>query len=70
MPYSIWIFAIAVHTYFAIVKDRQISNMKFFILCLLLWAFDYTMAIIGVATHPDDFYVRAGAWVRIYPSMW
>lgn len=61
---SVWIITIAVHTYFAIIKGYKLSYPRFCVTIFLLWTFVYTMAIAGVALHPHDYYVRAGAWVR------
>lgn len=61
---SVWIFAIALHTYAAIVRGYKISCSTFVVVMCLLWLFIYGMAIVGVAIHPKDYYTRAGAWVR------
>lgn len=60
---GIWILAIAMHTFFAIVKGQKPSNRLFLCAVAGLWIFIYAMAITGVALHPPDFYGRAGAWV-------
>ena len=60
---SAWIFAIALHTYSAIVRGYKVSYSTFVVVMGLLWLFIYTMAIIGIAIHPKDYYTRAGAWV-------
>lgn len=61
---GIWILAIAVHTFAAVVLDYKVGQAKFALAIVILWVFNYTMAIIGVAAHPNDIYERAGAWVR------
>lgn len=58
-----WIFAIAVHTFFAVVKGKKLPYSTFLAVIAGLWLFIYTLAIVGVASHGKDFYVRAGAWV-------
>lgn len=58
-----FIFAIALHTFFAVVKGRRVGNRVFFGGIVCLWTFVYMMAVIGVGLDPK-LYVRAGAWVR------
>ena len=58
-----WIFAIALHTLFAVVKGRRVPTTLFWTCMAGLWVFIYGMAIIGLIFHPHGFYVRAGAWV-------
>ncbi|KAL9114909.1 MAG: hypothetical protein Q9227_001152 [Pyrenula ochraceoflavens] len=60
-----WIFAIAVHTFFALVKGYKLPYRLFVATIFALWVFIFGMAIIGVVLHPGDFYVRAGAWCWI-----
>lgn len=62
---SVFIFAIAVHTFMAVVKDYKLPTIGFYCAITALWCFVYIMAVIGVTMHPTDLYVRAGAWVRI-----
>lgn len=64
---SVSIFAIALHTFLAVVKGYRLPSIQFYSAIVGLWIFVYTMAIIGAAMHPDDLYVRAGAWVRVLP---
>ena len=61
---GVWIFAIALHTFFAIIKGKKLPYSIFLSAIIMLWLFIYAMAIVGVASHKEDFYVRAGAWVR------
>lgn len=58
-----WIFAIALHTFFAIVREQKLPYPLFLAAIVGLWLFIYTLAIAGVASHRENFYVRAGAWV-------
>jgi hypothetical protein len=60
---SVWIFAIALHTFYGVIKERRIPTGTFTAIGIGIWVFIYAMAAIGVALHPRDFYVRAGAWV-------
>ena len=61
---GVFIFAIASHTYFALVKCRRVSNKVFYVAIVCSWIFVYLMAIIGVGLNPK-IYTRAGAWVCI-----
>ncbi|KIX04906.1 uncharacterized protein Z518_05777 [Rhinocladiella mackenziei CBS 650.93] len=61
---GVFIFAIALHTFFAVVKGRRVETKVFYTGIACLWIFVYTMAIIGVGLDPD-LYVRAGAWCWI-----
>jgi hypothetical protein len=63
---GVFIFAIALHTYFTIVKGRRVPNKVFYIGIALCWTFVYLMAIIGVGIDPK-VYKRAGAWVSVVP---
>lgn len=60
---GVWILAIAIHTFFALIKGYKLPYPVFIGVIFALWAFVYAMALIGVLSHRDDFYVRAGAWV-------
>jgi hypothetical protein len=58
-----WIFAIALHTFFAVIKGKKLPYSVFLAAIAGLWLFIYALAIAGVASHGKNFYVRAGAWV-------
>jgi hypothetical protein len=60
---GIWIFAIALHTFFAVIKGKRLPYLIFLAAIAGLWLFIYALAIAGVASHRKNFYVRAGAWV-------
>lgn len=62
---SVWIFAIAVHTFLGVVKGYKLPSVRFYSAIAGLWIFVYALAVIGAAMHPDDLYVRAGAWVCV-----
>lgn len=55
--------AIGVHTLLSVVYKYRPSNVVFYSSLLLLWAFNFTLGMIGPVLHPDDIFVRAGAWV-------
>lgn len=60
---GVWIFAIALHTFYAIIKGRRLPTAVFLAVVGGIWCFIYTTAAIGIALHPHNYYVRAGAWV-------
>lgn len=65
---GVFIFAIAFHTFFAVVKGRRPSSRVFYSCIAGSWIFVYTLAIVGVGIDPK-LYVRAGAWVCPHPSL-
>ncbi|KFY68712.1 hypothetical protein V496_00856 [Pseudogymnoascus sp. VKM F-4515 (FW-2607)] len=62
---SVFICAIAVHTFFSVVKDYRLPTVAFYCCIAGLWTFVYVMALIGPLVHRHDFYVRASAWCWI-----
>ncbi|OAP54410.1 hypothetical protein AYL99_11511 [Fonsecaea erecta] len=58
---GVFIFAIALHTYYAVVTGRRVGNRVFYGGIVCLWVFVYLMAVIGVGIN-SKIYVRAGAW--------
>ena len=65
---SVWIFAIGVHTFLALVKGYRVPSTIFYATIVAIWVFVYLLAIIGVVIHPHELYVRAGAWVSQEPG--
>ncbi|EXJ86100.1 hypothetical protein A1O1_06469 [Capronia coronata CBS 617.96] len=61
---GVFILAIAIHTFFSVVRGRRVPNRVFISAIAGAWTFVYAMAIIGVAIDPN-LYVRAGAWCWI-----
>jgi hypothetical protein len=59
---GLFTLAIAIHSYADIVHDYRLGHRTFLAAIVFLWIFDYMLAVIGVALHPADIYVRAGAW--------
>ncbi|KAK4555289.1 hypothetical protein LTR86_007585 [Recurvomyces mirabilis] len=59
---GVFTLAIALHSYLDIVHDIRLGHKAFLCSVVAAWIFVYACAIIGVAMHPDDYYVRAGAW--------
>jgi hypothetical protein len=60
---SVFISAIAVHTFFGVVRNYRLPTWGFYCAVALCWVFIYAMAAIGPILHGKDFYVRASAWV-------
>ncbi|CZR54549.1 uncharacterized protein PAC_04433 [Phialocephala subalpina] len=62
---SVFICAIAVHTFLGVVKDYRLPSGAFYCCIAAAWTFVYVMAAIGPILHGKDFYVRASAWCWI-----
>ena len=62
---GLFTLAIAVHSFMDIVYDYRLGQRAFLGVIFGLWTFNYLVAAIGVALHPTDLYVRAGAWCWI-----
>lgn len=66
---SIFITAIAVHTFMSICRSYRLPTFYFYAAIGALWAFVYFATLIGIGVHAgDQYYVRAGAWVSYYRS--
>jgi hypothetical protein len=68
MSGGLFLSAIAIHTYMAVVWDRKPPQWAVYAGVIGIWVFTYFMAALGIAiTHNGKsgggFYVRAGAWV-------
>jgi hypothetical protein len=63
---SVFILAIAVHTFMSVVKGYKLPTAFFYWAVSGLWLFVYVLAIIGVGRHHHGFYVRAVAWVSLH----
>jgi len=66
---SLFIVAIATHTYGSIVHGYKPPRWILFSVCIGIWVFTYVMAVIGLLATENGrteggFYVRAAAWVR------
>jgi len=66
---SVFITAIAVHTYLGVVKNYRVPTWIFYSAILCCWSFTYGLGILGVIITNNGaavggLYVRAGAWVR------
>lgn len=65
---SVFIAAIALHTYLGVVKGYRVSTSTFYTTIAGLWTFIYGTAILAVAITRNGadvggLFVRAGAWV-------
>ncbi|RDW84861.1 hypothetical protein BP6252_02451 [Coleophoma cylindrospora] len=59
---SVFILAIAVHTFMSVVRQYRMPSWAFYSWVCVCWLFVYVMAIIGPLMYKDTFYVRAAAW--------
>jgi hypothetical protein len=62
MASGVFCFFIGVHTFASVIFDFRLSNLRFGLMIVALWAFVYVLAIAGVAIHPQDYFVRAVSW--------
>ncbi|CAK7233709.1 hypothetical protein SEUCBS140593_008692 [Sporothrix eucalyptigena] len=67
---SLFIAAIAIHTYSVISRDHKPPQWAVNAACIGIWAFTYGLAFIGIAATRNGatsggFYVRASAWCWI-----
>lgn len=65
---SLFIMAIAVHTYLAIVRNYTPPQWTIYTTVISLWAFNYLLVVLGIAITDNGkdaggFFVRATAWV-------
>jgi len=63
---GIWVLSIAVHTWFSVVRGHQIEHFRFCCCLVGVWVFVMVLAIIGPISHPEDYFVATGAWVRYF----
>ncbi|KAF4961219.1 hypothetical protein FGADI_456 [Fusarium gaditjirri] len=64
---SMFITAIAIHTYLAVVKRRQTSQRVLYAMIIAIWIFVYAISLIPIAVTRNGaefggFFVRAGSW--------
>ncbi|KAI9150284.1 hypothetical protein HJFPF1_10043 [Paramyrothecium foliicola] len=64
---SMFITAIAVHTYSSVVTKYRITHTALYIIIALIWVFVYAISLIPVGVTRNGaavggFFVRAGAW--------
>lgn len=61
---SVFIFAIALHTFLGVVKNYRIPTWMFWCGVSACWLFVYILGAIGPLMRGEEFYVRASAWVN------
>ncbi|KAH6984675.1 hypothetical protein BKA56DRAFT_480839 [Ilyonectria sp. MPI-CAGE-AT-0026] len=64
---SMFITAIAFHTYFAVVKRRRVRQKVLYLLIASIWVFVYAISFLPIAAtrggaEYGGFFVRAGSW--------
>ncbi|KAF2146254.1 uncharacterized protein K452DRAFT_220171 [Aplosporella prunicola CBS 121167] len=62
---GMFVLAIALHTFFSVVKGRQLPFNVFLISIVSIWVFSLFMTMIGPAMHGQKFFTKAGAWCWI-----
>lgn len=63
---GIWVLSIATHTWFLVVKGRQVEYVRFCYCLIGVWIFVMLLAVIGPISHPKTYFVNTGAWVRYF----
>ena len=61
---GIWVLAIAIHTWYSVVRGRKVEHVRFCCFLVGIWIFVILLAIIGPSAHPSNYFVSTGAWVR------
>ncbi|KKY28989.1 putative integral membrane protein [Diplodia seriata] len=59
---GMFVLAIALHTFFSVVKGRQIPFRAFLIGTIVIWALALLLTVLGPALHGSDYFTAAGAW--------
>lgn len=67
---SMFIMAIAFHTYMSVVQNRRPSHRVLYVSVGLIWLFVYAISLLPVGITQNGreaggFFVRAGAWVSV-----
>lgn len=63
-----FVLAIAIHTWFGVVKGVRMPYKWFVASILLIWGLALLLTILGPAMHGDHYFARAGGWVSTIPS--
>jgi hypothetical protein len=66
---GIWVLSIAIHTWFSVVKGRQVEHFRFCYCLVGIWVFVLFLSIIGPISYPKTYFVNTGAWVRFIPFL-
>lgn len=64
---GMFVLAIALHTFFSVVKGRQFPFRSFLVGVVSIWVISLLLTIIGPAMHGQNYFTAAGAWVSIFP---
>ena len=59
---GLFVFYIALHTFFTAVKGRRIPQTLFASMVVFIWLFCLLLTAIGPIQHKRDYFVKAGAW--------
>ncbi|GME27887.1 putative integral membrane protein [Neofusicoccum parvum] len=59
---GLFVFAIALHTFFSVVKGRQLPFRTFLICTIVIWCIALFLTIMGPALHGREYFTAAGAW--------
>ncbi|KAF2823476.1 hypothetical protein CC86DRAFT_469266 [Ophiobolus disseminans] len=60
-----FVLAIAIHTWFGVVKGYKMPYMGFVVSILGIWLAALVLTLIGPAIHGNRFFARAGGWCWI-----
>jgi len=66
---AFFILAIAVHTWFRVVKNRSLEFKTFLYCVISLWIFAAVLSILGPITKGKQVFVQSGAWVSLISSL-
>ncbi|KAH0543040.1 hypothetical protein FGG08_002648 [Glutinoglossum americanum] len=64
MSSGIWVLAIAVHTFFTVIKRTQVPHKRFVFGLVGIWLFCLAFSLAGPIAHGRYLYAKAGPWVR------
>ncbi|KIN03160.1 hypothetical protein OIDMADRAFT_160730 [Oidiodendron maius Zn] len=65
---GIWVLAIALHTWYSVVRRQQLPHRVFCSALVGIWAFVLLLATIGPIVHRKTYFVNTGAWCWINPD--
>ena len=66
---AFFILAIAVHTWFRVVKNRSLDFRNFLYCVISIWIFASLLAILGPITKGKHVFVQSGAWASLISFM-
>lgn len=59
---GLFVFFIALHTFYSAVKGRKLPYRTFSLLVVMVWVLSLALTAIGPIMYRDKYFVRAGAW--------